>query len=123
MLNATEEHLPEFRPHDPQIPQLNDALSGCRTILQDLQRLKEHFDNIGSQTQITWERMGWGLEELADIRGKFSLQIQMLNLLNTNMLRYANDAFQEPTLRKFHAQYSLIAYTWADRLMKMSNEC
>ena len=123
MLNATEEHFPKFQPHDPQIPQLNDALSGCRAILQDLHRLKEHFDNIGSQTQITWERMGWGLEELADIRGKFSLQIQMLNLLNTNMLRYASDAFQEPNLRKFHAKYSLIAYTWADRLMKMSNEC
>ena len=80
----TEEHSPEFRPGDPQIPQLNDALSGCRTVPQDLQRLKEHFDNVGPQTQVTWERMGWVLEELAEISGQDPSQIQILNLLNTN---------------------------------------
>lgn len=90
VLNATEEHTPEFRPGDPRIDELNDALNGCRDVLQDLQRLKEHFDDVGPQTQVTWERMGWGVEELAEIRGKFSLQIQALNLLNTAMLRWVN---------------------------------
>jgi hypothetical protein len=54
------------------------------------QRLKDHFDNIGPQTQVTWERMGWGVEELAGIKGQFSLHIQVLNLLNTNLLRWVH---------------------------------
>ncbi|OKP07451.1 hypothetical protein PENSUB_6040 [Penicillium subrubescens] len=91
VLIATEEHAPKFRPDDPQLSELEDVLSGCYSVLQDLVRLKEHFDNVGAQTQVTWERMGWGGEELAEIRGKFSLHIQVLNFLNTRMLRSSHE--------------------------------
>lgn len=87
VLNATEEHTRKVHTDNEQLPELKDALSKCHSALRDLSRLKEHFDSVGPQTQVTWERMGWAEDELVDIRSKFTLYINVLNVLNTNMIR------------------------------------
>jgi len=45
--------------------------------------MKEHFDSVGYQAQTTWERIGWGADELAEMRARISICIQTLNLLAT----------------------------------------
>ena len=87
VLIATEEFASNFRSDDPKLAEMNNILTACHGSLRDLKRIKDHFDDVGPETQVTWERMGWRTEELTDIRSKFSLHIQVLNLLNTNMLR------------------------------------
>lgn len=90
VLIATEEFASNFRPEDPKLAEMNKILTACHGSLRDLKRVKDHFDDVGPETQVTWERMGWRTEELTDIRSKFSLHIQVLNLLNTNMLRWVH---------------------------------
>jgi hypothetical protein len=48
VLIAAEEHTPKFRPEDPQLSELEFVFSGCYGVLQDLARLKEHFDSVGA---------------------------------------------------------------------------
>ncbi|KAJ5157783.1 uncharacterized protein N7482_008883 [Penicillium canariense] len=91
VLNATEEHTQKFHLDDTQLPNLNDALNRCHGVLRELSELKDRFDNVGPQTRVTWERMGWGEAELVDIRTKLLLYIQVLNVLNTNMIRSSHE--------------------------------
>ncbi|KAJ6018142.1 hypothetical protein N7451_001521 [Penicillium sp. IBT 35674x] len=91
VLNATEEHTQKVNADNAQLPELHEALNKCHHVLCDLSQLKEHFDNVGPQTQVTWERMGWGVDELVDIRAKLLLYIQVLNVLNTNMIRSSQE--------------------------------
>ena len=69
-------------------PQLCDISQNCYGVLGDLQSLKEHFDSVGTQTQCTWERMGLRADDLANIRLRITSYVGMLNLFNTNTLRY-----------------------------------
>ena len=70
-------------------PQLCDISQNCYRVLGDLQSLKEHFDSVGTQTQCTWERMGLRADDLANIRSRIASYVSMLNLFNTNTLRYS----------------------------------
>ena len=70
-------------------PQLRDISQNCYGVLGDLQSLKEHFDSVGTQTQHTWERMGLRADDLANIRSRITSYVGMLNLFNTNTLRYS----------------------------------
>ncbi|KAF3391773.1 hypothetical protein F1880_007807, partial [Penicillium rolfsii] len=94
LLIVTEEHAPIFRPDDPQLSEFDNVLTDCYDVLQDLVRLKEQFNNIDTQRQVTRERMGWGVDELAEIRGKLSLHIQVLNFLITRTLRSSHEHVQ-----------------------------
>ena len=89
VLNATEEHAQKAHAEGSQFTELKDALNNCHDILRDLSKLKAHFDSVGPQTQVTWERMGWTEDELTNIRSKISVHINVLNVLNTQMIRWA----------------------------------
>ncbi|KAJ5242392.1 uncharacterized protein N7469_000719 [Penicillium citrinum] len=64
VLNLTQEHTPKFQPDDPRLSELDDARDKFHDALRELVQLKDHFDDVGPQSQITWERLGWGVEEL-----------------------------------------------------------
>jgi hypothetical protein len=88
VLNVTEEYTPRFQPDDPKLSELNDARDKCHHALYELSQFKDHFDNVGPQAQVAWERSDWGGTELLDIRSKLTLYIQMLNALNSSISRY-----------------------------------
>jgi hypothetical protein len=56
-------------------------------VLTDLLKMKQHFDTVGYQAQTGWERMDWGVDELADIRARISTCIQAMNLFNTTVIK------------------------------------
>lgn len=87
-LEATEEICLELRIDVNNHPTLCNLSQSSHKVLQDLQEMKTHFDTVGAQSQVTWERMGWGVEELEDIRETISSHIATLNLVNTNMIKY-----------------------------------
>ena len=70
-------------------PQLCDISQNCYRVLGDLQSLKEHFDSVGTHIQYAWERMGLHADDLANIRSRIASYVSMLNLFNTNTLRYS----------------------------------
>ncbi|KAJ5556823.1 hypothetical protein N7494_000738 [Penicillium frequentans] len=100
VLDATKEHTQGVDAGDKQIEGLKEALSNCHSTLTDLSRLKDHFDGLTPQTQVTWERMGWTDEELVDLSSKLTIYINGLNVLNDNILRSSHANF-ERLLRNF----------------------
>lgn len=87
ILSATEEHTQKAQTQSNQFPELKCALEHCNDVLSDLTKLKTHFDGVGPQSQLTWERMGWAEAELENVRSKLSVYINVLNVLNTRMIR------------------------------------
>ena len=52
-----------------------------------MKQLRERFDSIDAESQDNCERFGLGIEELRDIRERFTTYIQALNLLTTESMR------------------------------------
>jgi len=88
VLETTEDNSNELHFDADHHPQLCRLSRDCHQVLQDLQRLKGHFDSVGTQGQLTWERMGWGTHELADIRSRLMSYIGVLNVFNSNIIKY-----------------------------------
>ena len=66
---------------------IDEKLQNCHWVLLDLQGFKDNFDSMRPQTQVTWERMEWKKDELAEIRARLSSYVNLLNLLNVNMIK------------------------------------
>lgn len=60
-------------------PVLSGLSRNCHEILNDLLKLKEHYDSVGTQTQITWDREQWRADELEDIRSRLDSATTSLN--------------------------------------------
>ncbi|KAJ6002807.1 hypothetical protein N7451_005354 [Penicillium sp. IBT 35674x] len=86
VLDATEEHAQGLQKGNEQLSGLDEALGNCHSALDDLSRLKAHFDGVTAQTQVTWERMGWADDELTDLSSKLTTYISGLNVLNDNII-------------------------------------
>ncbi|KAJ5792330.1 uncharacterized protein N7503_008308 [Penicillium pulvis] len=86
ILDTTEHNSTEFQSTRPHFIILQTNLQECRDALLELQRMKDHFDSVGSATQVTWERMGWHENELAAIRSRIESHVRALNQLNTAVM-------------------------------------
>ena len=56
----------------------------CQIVLEDFQRLVEKYESLGSQSKRTWDRMGWGFEQVAQLRARLTSSITIL----TAFIRY-----------------------------------
>jgi hypothetical protein len=86
MLEAIVEDGPGFNIDCDNEPALCNLSRNCHGILNDLQELKEHFDSVGTQTQITWEREQWRAEELAEIRSRLMTTTSSLNTVYSKLI-------------------------------------
>jgi hypothetical protein len=88
MLEAIVEDGPDFNIDCDNEPALCSLSQDCHRILNDLQELKQHFDSVGTQTQITWERQQWREEELAEIRSRLMTTTSSLNTVYSKLIQY-----------------------------------
>ena len=58
----------------------------CQAVLNDLEKLLQKYDSLGSQSQRTWDRMRWGLEDISQLRGRLSNSTAMLTAFNTSLI-------------------------------------
>ena len=79
ILKEIEERLPEFRLNQDQEARLAQLGKGCNDVLKDLESLIKRYHSLGTQTQRTWDRMGWGLEQTSDLRGRLNSNVTMLS--------------------------------------------
>lgn len=47
---------------------LESVGDGCRTVLKDLQRRLDKYNSLGTQSKRTWDRIGWGSDDIAELR-------------------------------------------------------
>ncbi|KAE8337940.1 hypothetical protein BDV24DRAFT_153958 [Aspergillus arachidicola] len=71
-LDTLKENLESTNSGDTLLSELDKELQNCDWVLLDLEALKEHFENVGPDTQVTWEREGWKIDEVAEIRARLS---------------------------------------------------
>jgi hypothetical protein len=51
---------------------------GCRNVLEDLQSLVDKYENLGTQSKRTWDRMKWGYEDIAELRSRLTSNTVLL---------------------------------------------
>jgi hypothetical protein len=90
VLETTEDNSKELHFDADHHPELCRLSQDCHQVLQDLQDLKERFDSVGTQGQLTWERMGWATDDLADIRTRLMSYIGVLNVFNSKIIKYSH---------------------------------
>ncbi|TAQ90828.1 hypothetical protein B7494_g874 [Chlorociboria aeruginascens] len=101
VLKETEEYLAESRGLSPsRDARLAILIDGCKDILADLTRLVNAYESLGTQAQRTWDRMRWGLEDLADVRSRIISNTTMLTAFNSS-LASSSTARIEKRLNKF----------------------
>ncbi|MCJ1391369.1 hypothetical protein MMC18_004233 [Xylographa bjoerkii] len=66
-----------------QQERLTTVGEGCRSVLQDLEALLEKYKSLGTQSQRTWDRMRWGLEDITKLRERLQSSTATLTALNT----------------------------------------
>ena len=78
MLKESEETL-FSQPLPPErAERLKVVKEGCDKVLVDLQSLVSKYESLGTQSKRTWDRMGWGNEDIADIRARLTSNISIL---------------------------------------------
>ncbi len=88
LLGMTEENFKEHRSYASFDPQIQNLSEECHKTFEDLQRLKTHYDCLPTQSQITWERMGWGDAEMGEIKSRITSHLNLLHIVNGNLIKY-----------------------------------
>lgn len=57
---------------------LGTILGGCQGVLDDLQSLIEKYKSLGTQSKRTWDRLGWGTNDIAEIRARLTSSAGLL---------------------------------------------
>ena len=78
VLKESEETLLVPPPQNASKARLRVVLEGCTNVLNDLQALVDKYEGLGSQTKVTWDRMKWCKEDIAEIRGRLTSNVTLL---------------------------------------------
>ncbi|KAF9073867.1 hypothetical protein BDP27DRAFT_1215405 [Rhodocollybia butyracea] len=87
VLKESEEYIDEYT----DLPasrrnRLKILTDGCDGVLKDLDKLLKTYESLGTQSQRTWDRMRFGLEDLADIRSRLISQTTLLTAFNSILI-------------------------------------
>jgi len=52
---------------------------GCTCVLEDLQKLIDRYESLGTKSKRTWDRVGWGLENINELRSRLTSNVVLLN--------------------------------------------
>ncbi|KIK61254.1 hypothetical protein GYMLUDRAFT_43314 [Collybiopsis luxurians FD-317 M1] len=84
VLKETEDTMSEFTDLDKSREyRLKILTDGCKTTLDDLEKLLNSYESLRTQSQRTWDRMRFGLEDLADVRSRLISQVTLLTAFNS----------------------------------------
>lgn len=88
VLKETEVYMNEYTELDTsRRNRLEILTSGCRGTLEDLEELLKSYSSLGTQAQRTWDRMRFGLEDLADVRSRLVSNVTMLTAFNSTLAK------------------------------------
>lgn len=63
-----------------QQSRLETVGDGCRAVLEDLKAILDKYSSLGSTTKRTWDRLGWGSRDIADLRSRLISNTNLLTL-------------------------------------------
>ncbi|KAI6083622.1 hypothetical protein F4821DRAFT_190283 [Hypoxylon rubiginosum] len=101
VLKETEDYITEFSDLDTSRKnRLTILTDGCNATLEDLDKLLGSYERLGTQAQRTWDRMRFGLEDLADIRSRLVSNATLLTAFNSSLANSSTTRI-EKKLNKF----------------------
>ncbi|KAI9773786.1 MAG: guanine nucleotide-binding protein subunit alpha [Geoglossum simile] len=88
VLKETEEYVSEWGANfgPDREAQLATLGKGCYEVLQDLDRLLQRYESLGTHTQRTWDRMKWGAEDVATARQRLSTSATLITAFNMSLV-------------------------------------
>jgi len=89
VLKEVEETLSNYPLSQSKKANLATILNGCRSVLEDLQALVDKYESLGTQSKRTFDRMGWGTNDIAELRARLVSNVAMLN----TFMRYVSAHF------------------------------
>ncbi|OBT64392.1 hypothetical protein VE03_05738 [Pseudogymnoascus sp. 23342-1-I1] len=101
VIKETEEYVAETEGLSPsRDARLAILIDGCREVLAELEGLLNNYESLGTQAQRSWDRVRWGLEELADVRSRIISNTSLLTAFNSTLAN-SSTARIEKRLNKF----------------------
>ncbi|KAM0270232.1 hypothetical protein ACHAQH_009514 [Verticillium albo-atrum] len=101
VLRETEDYLQEHTDLDiSRVNRLQMLCDGCKPILDELEALVTKYDSLGTQAQRTWDRMRFGLQDLAELRSRLISSTTMLSAFNIALINSSTMRI-EKRLNKF----------------------
>ena len=82
VLRETEELLSDQNLTENQQDRLSQPKSGCEGVLRDLNKLLEDYRSLGTQSQRTFDRIGFGNVNIDAIRIRLTTNITLLDAFN-----------------------------------------
>lgn len=83
VLKETQELLSAHHLSVDQQTRLCEIGKGCRDELTNLETILDRYNSLGTRTQRTWDRMGWGLQQSADLRDRLVASTSALTAFNS----------------------------------------
>jgi hypothetical protein len=91
VLKETEVYMNEFADLEASRRNRLEILTeGCNGTLEDLNKLIQNYESLGTQAQRTWNRMRFELEDLADVRSRLISNATMLTAFNSTLAKYGS---------------------------------
>ncbi|KFX92266.1 hypothetical protein V490_05496 [Pseudogymnoascus sp. VKM F-3557] len=101
VIKETEEYVTETQGLSPsRDARLTILIDGCKEVLLELEALLNNYESLGTQAQRSWDRVRWGLEELADVRSRIISNTSLLTAFNSSLAN-SSTARIEKRLNKF----------------------
>jgi hypothetical protein len=79
VLKSVEENLVDQALSESRRANLETISSGCQKALHDLQALVDKYESLGTKSKRTFDRMGWGTNDIAELRARLTSNVVMLN--------------------------------------------
>ena len=71
-----------------KINDLNRVAQGSISVLTELEALMEKYKSLGTGTRTrTWDRLRWGQQEIALLRGRLISNVSLLSAFNSNLAK------------------------------------
>ena len=82
VVKETEELLSQQDLTSEQKVRVTTCRKGCEDTLKDLQKLLAEYENLGTRTQRTFDRMGFGMQDINALRLRLISNVSMLDAFN-----------------------------------------
>ncbi|KAJ7216955.1 hypothetical protein B0H12DRAFT_340463 [Mycena haematopus] len=92
-----EEHGAELE--DSRKNRLNMLMDGCRSSLRELYDLYTRYESLSTQRQRTWDRMRFGLKNLADVRQRLISNTTALTSFTTALINASTSRIEKRLIK------------------------
>jgi hypothetical protein len=88
VLDETIEAIQDNRPLSPtREERLMRVVEECQQVLTDLEKLLNSYESMNTQTQRTWDRFRFGMEDVSGVRSRLISHTTTLGALSQGILR------------------------------------